>query len=486
MFIVCPPENQCLKGDFHVKQTVACLGLLALSVAVFAQETRDPFPTPIEAQKDAIVVGIEDFAVLPDVGGKPAQMKTAALEPGSGRLLVSDMAGIIYRIDGNGAATPWLEMADSRWATAIDASWREQGLQSFAYHPQFAQAGTPGYGRVYTWYDGTRKPGAADFTTASEQPDHDTVLLEWTAKDVAATRYDGGPPRELMRLEQPFRNHNGGAIAFNPVARPGDADFGLLYIGVGDGGSAGDPLKLAQDRASAFGKILRIDPLGTNSSNGHYGIPAGNPFVGTAGVLPEIYAYGLRNPQQFAWDSRTGDMMTTDIGQSAVEEVSLVEAGDNLGWSVWEGSFRFSSNSGIDPAGARGDAGLRYPLVEFDHIDPLLLPSAAATGLQVVRGGAIPELQDKILFGELALGELFYVDADDRPDGGQSAIRRVLFDDGGGQGKTLVQLVREKYAERGMEPPFRTDMRVGMGPDGEIYLINKYDGVVRRLKPLRQ
>jgi hypothetical protein len=180
-------------------------------------------------------------------------------------------------------------------------------------------------------------------------------------------------------------------------------------------------------------------------------------------------------------------MMISDIGQSAVEEVSLVAAGDNLGWSDWEGSFRFLSNSGVDPDDVRGDPDLRYPVVEFDHFDPILNPSgsAAATGLQVVRGDAIPELQDLILFGELTLGELFYVDADKRPNGGQDAIRRVLFDDGSGEHKTLLQIVREKYLARELEPPTRTDMRIGMGMNGEIYLINKYDGIVRRLHSLK-
>ena len=109
------------------------------------------------------------------------------------------------------------------------------------------------------------------------------MLLEWTAKTPGAATYDGEAPRELIRLRQPFANHNGGAIAFNPTARPGAADFGLLYMGIGDGGSGGDPMNLAQNLGSAFGKIFRIDPLGKNGRGGKYGIPAANPFVSTAG-----------------------------------------------------------------------------------------------------------------------------------------------------------------------------------------------------------
>ena len=274
-----------------MKQFFVCLGLLCASQIASAQ-SRDPFAAAIEATDDVIVVAIEEFASLPGVGDLPAQMKTATVEPGSGRLLVSDMSGIIYRIDENGAASPYLDMTEARWAIALDASWREQGLQSFAMHPQFAERGSPGFGKFYTWFDSSNTAVAADFSTASPSPAHHTVLAEWTARDSSADRYDGAAPRAVLRLQQPFRNHNGGAIAFNPVARPTDADYGMLYLGVGDGGSGGDPLKLGQDRGSAFAKILRIDPLGSDSRNGNYGIPKDNPFVGQAGIVPEIYAYG--------------------------------------------------------------------------------------------------------------------------------------------------------------------------------------------------
>src|SRR5690606_5628378 len=116
-----------------------------------------------------------------------------------------------------------------------------------------------------------------DFRPKGGDNTHDTVLLEWTAQNPANPTYDGGPPREILRLEQPFGNHNAGHLSFNPTAEPGDPDYGLLYIGVADGGSGGDPLDMAQDLSSAFGKVFRIDPLGSNSANGKYGIPADNP-----------------------------------------------------------------------------------------------------------------------------------------------------------------------------------------------------------------
>jgi glucose/arabinose dehydrogenase len=196
--------------------------------------------------------------------------------------------------------------------------------------------------------------------------------------------YEGAAPRELIRWRQPFANHNGGAIAFNPTARPGTADFGFLYVGVADGGSGGDPMNLAQNLGSAFGKILRIDPLASNARNGKYGVPATNPFVSTTSALPEIYAYGARNSQRFAWDARTGMMFMSDIGQNIVEEVSPVRAGANLGWNVWEGSFRYIGRQRVSTEGPRSDPRVTYPVVEWDQLDPVLLPNNSSASVSLV------------------------------------------------------------------------------------------------------
>src|SRR5215203_3929008 len=129
-----------------------------------------------------------------------------------------------------------------------------------------------------------------------------------------------------MRWARPFVNHNGGQLAFNPNARPGSSDYGMLFAGNADGGSGGDPMNVAQNLGILFGKILRIDPLGNNSANGKYGIPKDNPFVNDddPNTLGEIYAYGARNPQRFAWDSKTGILYMADLGQGIDEEVTTV------------------------------------------------------------------------------------------------------------------------------------------------------------------
>lgn len=449
-------------------------------------QTAEPFRQPIAATEGVITVRLREFASLPDIDNIAARAMTLAEEPGTRRLFVSDMRGPLYSVSMDGrTVTPYLE--HQRFGISVQSVGRERGVQSIAFHPQFAQAGTPGYGKFYTYTDivaapaGTTAP-AADFTAPQPATTHDTVLLEWTAKTANAAIYDGGAPRELMRWRQPFANHNGGHMAFNPLAKPGTPEFGLLYIGVGDGGSGGDPLNVAQNLGNGFGKILRIDPLGRNSRNGKYGIPASNPFVSTSGVLPEIYAYGIRNTQFFSWDARTGTMYMSDIGQNIVEKVSTVTAGGNLGWNIWEGSYRYVSRDAVVADNPRSDPNVIFPIAEWDQIDPVLLPNASggATGGLVYRGNAVPQLNGKLLFGDMPSGEIFHVNADNPPRGGQDPIRRVLFTtDGNNTPRPLLPIVQEKNKAQGKTAAARTDMRFYAGAAGQIYVLNKADGVIR-------
>jgi glucose/arabinose dehydrogenase len=256
-------------------------------------------------------------------------------------------------------------------------------------------------------------------------------------------------------------------------------------VGVGDGGAGGDPFDMAQDPASGFGKLHRIDPLGSDGTTGEYGIPAGNPYAGDddPATLGEIFALGFRNRQNFAWDPASGAMFVADIGQSTVEEVSVVTAGANLGWNDWEGSFRFNSEGGVFTDDARSDPEMTYPVAEYDQQDPLLTQRTAVTGLHVTRSDRIPGLSDQVLFGDLATGEIFAFDADDLSDGGQDALRRVLLRSSGGEPRTLLELMREKNAEQGRSAAERTDLRIDGGPDGRIFLLNKHDGTIREIVP---
>ena len=446
----------------------------------------NPFHKSIEPADGAVTVGIVGFASLPIVDGYPAQMMKMADVPGAGRLFVNDMGGVLYSVsyDG-GTVTPWLDLGDPRWAlspiprSAMYA--RTRGFQSFAFHPQFVEPDAPGFGRLYTFADTADTKPRADFVSGSGKHTHDTVLLEWKAQDPRAAFYDGGPPRELMRIEQPHVYHNGGQIAFHPHALPGDAEFGLLYMGVADGGNEKFlHWTRPQDPGKVFGKILRIDPLGTNSANGRYGIPADNPFIADARALGEIYAYGLRNPQNLSWDMHTGRLFTADIGRDRIEEVNVIVPGANFGWDDWEGSVRTDRLVG-SLRNLRAAAAVTWAVVEYDHVDPLLLGEwVAVTGPIVYRHDAIPPLTGRVLFGDLPSGEVFYFDADNLPDGGPDAIRRVLFSHDG-EVKSFLRIIEEKLTAQDRTSTGRADLRFGTGPDGQLFLLNKHDGTIRRV-----
>jgi len=468
------------------RSTLAFVGAAVLAVAVSSaqqQLTVDPYSTPIETTQGVVAVNFREFATIPDIAGAAPRLMHFVDEPATKRIFVSAMTGQLYSLSYDGkVVTPYLDTNSKEWGVPVESNGSERGVQSFAFHPQFNQSGTPGFGKFYTHTDTSNTAPAPDFTTPGKRT-HDTVLLEWTAKTPAAATYDGGPPREIFRAAHPFGNHNGGQIGFNPLAKAGTPEFGLLYIGFADGGNGGDPMNLAQNLTSAFGKILRIDPLGKTSGNTKYGIPPGNPFLkgAPAGTLPEIYAYGVRNPQRFTWDAKDGRLYLADIGQNAVEEISPVTAGANLGWNKWEASFPYV-NGQVDPSKPRTEEGMTWPVVEYDHRDPLF-QRAAITGLIVYRQTAIKALQNKMIFGDNPSGQIFYADADTlAPGGGQAVVRQILFNDNGTR-KTLLQLITETNAKQGKEPAGRADLRFGEGPQGQVFVMNKRDGIIRLLVP---
>jgi hypothetical protein len=176
-------------------------------------------------------------------------------------------------------------------------------------------------------------------------------------------------------------------------------------------------------------------------------------------------------------------MYMADIGQGISEEVTTVPKGANLGWRVWEGSFRFVNGAEVSMDSPRSDPTVTYPVVEFAQLDPLLQNSSAVTMGYVYRHNRLRALKDLLLFGDNPSGEMFYVHADKLPaNGGQDAIRRIVLNDKG-QTKTLLDLVKAKAVEKGKKPPTRADMRYGEGPDGRIFILNKWDGVIREIVP---
>jgi glucose/arabinose dehydrogenase len=202
---------------------------------------------------------------------------------------------------------------------------------------------------------------------------------------------DPASRKELLRIDKPQFNHNGGMIAFGPD--------GFLYIGVGDGGAGNDlgpghnpEIGNGQDKNVVLGKILRIDVNGTNAKNGAYGIPQDNPFAAGGGV-PEIYALGLRNPWRFSFDGAT--LLAADVGQNKVEMVHRVERGGNYGWRLKEGAFKFSKTGMVEKADGTLPAGLTDPVLQYDHDE-----GTSITGGYVYRGKALPELAGQYVFAD--------------------------------------------------------------------------------------
>ncbi|HET9362003.1 MAG TPA: PQQ-dependent sugar dehydrogenase, partial [Vicinamibacterales bacterium] len=217
-----------------------------------------------------------------------------------------------------------------------------------------------------------------------------------------------------------------------------------------------------------------------------YGIPASNPFASDndPATLGEIYAYGTRNPQRLFWDSRNRNMFMSDIGQNTVEEISPVTAGANLGWNIWEGSFTFVSGrpGGVNVTDPRKDPKVTYPIVEWGQIDPLLQANSAASGLVVYRGTQIPQLANLVILTDMPSGEIFYVNADKLPSGGQDPIRRILLNSNG-SAKRMLDVIQEKNTAQGKTPATRSDLRLSLGPDNQVFLLNKGDGTIRVLTP---
>jgi glucose/arabinose dehydrogenase len=278
----------------------------------------------------------------------------------SDRLFVVEKRGRIVILRGGAlAAAPFLDISDR-----VGSSGSEQGLLSVAFHPQFNQNG-----RLFVDY--TDRNG-------------DTVISRFQANGDSA---DPASETVLLKIDQPYPNHNGGLVLFGPD--------GYLYIGMGDGGSAGDPQGNGQDRQALLGKLLRIDV----DAGDPYAIPADNPWPKGGDARPEVWAYGLRNPWRFSFDRANGDLYIADVGQGEYEEIDVQRAGDqagqNYGWNVAEGQHCFRSQS-------CDTSGMVVPIAEYDHSQ-----GCSITGGYVYRGAAFPSLQGLYFYGDYCSGRIW-------------------------------------------------------------------------------
>jgi glucose/arabinose dehydrogenase len=285
---------------------------------------------------------------------------------GSDRLFVVEQVGRIMIVsDGRVSRDPFLDISD------IITAGGEQGLLGLAFHPNYENNG-----RFYV-----------DYTAANG----DDVVAEYrTSSD--PDRADPSSARLLLQINDPFSNHNGGHLAFG--------DDGFLYVATGDGGGGGDPLESGQNLNTLLGKILRLD-VDASSTARPYGIPADNPFVNTDGARPEIWAYGLRNPWRFSFDS--SDIWIGDVGQDSLEEIDRMPAyrgGLNYGWNTMEGDACFDPPSGCDRNG------LVLPVATYTHDH-----GCSVTGGYVYRGDAFASLQGSYFFGDYCSGFIWALDA---------------------------------------------------------------------------
>lgn len=333
--------------------------------------------------------------------GMASPIGMAAPNDNSGRMFVFDQDGRVHIVTAAGRwPTPLLDIRDR---LVVLGAYDERGLLGMALHPGFHTNQL-----LYT-YTSEPENGVADFQSGLATNNHHSVIAEWKVSGGDSNVVDKASRREILRIDQPQSNHNGGAMHFGPD--------GLLYITLGDGGQANDvapghvPGGNAQSLDRIWGKVIRIDVNGTNSANGKYGIPVENAFVGTNG-LDEIYAYGLRNPFTFSFDRQNGLLYLADVGQNRVEEINIITNGGNYGWNLREATYWFDPSAGaVVTAPVRpAPENLVDPIAQYDHDDGL-----AVIGGYVYRGTAVPALAGRYVFGDWGAfnapsGRLYYLD----------------------------------------------------------------------------
>jgi glucose/arabinose dehydrogenase len=378
-----------------VGAAVALLGGLACSDSTAPGPGPGP-GDPGDVALEVLASGLSSPVFVTDAPGDPS------------RLFIVEKPGRIRVLrDATLLATPFLDLS------SITSDGGERGLLGLAFHPRYATNG-------HFFVNHTDNAG-------------NTRILRFSGSGDLA---DAASLEIVLEISQPYGNHNGGHLAFGPD--------GLLYIGMGDGGSAGDPDGNGQDLATLLGSMLRIDVDALP-----YSVPSDNPFVGDAGAAPEAWAYGLRNPWRFSFDRVTGDLWIGDVGQNAVEEVSFQSAssggGENYGWNRLEGS-RCYAPAACDPSGTV------LPVHEYEHG-----VGCSVTGGYVYRGSALPALTGRYLFADYC----------------QGWVRSFAFD-----GSAVTDVLDHSDALG----PLESIVSFGEDAAGELYIVSMA-GTVYRLVP---
>jgi hypothetical protein len=510
-----------------------------------------------QAQKPALVLQLKDYVAMPITGsptgtgnsGLLARVNVMREEPGgAGRFFVVDLNGPLYILDKKTKAfTTYLDFNGRDAKTGLfdklpTAMGYANGLICVQFDPDYVRNG-----KLYTIHleelaapgssmpDGSSVPGLklAGYTNtpAIKTPgtvERDAVVIEWTDTNIKNTTFEG-TAREIMRVQLNTRIHPMGDLIFNPLARAGDPEWRVMYVGVGDGGSGEQKSEMRnnpQRLDTLVGKILRIIPdaqLHTSTSdiseNGRYRIPRDNPFVAIEGARKEIWAYGFRNPHRFNWDvdpaTKASVLFTANIGLHTWEDVYIVRKGANYGYSEREGNEKLEASNQTSAIPSPDEIPVRvndtktagtvvptYPVAQYGHTPD---GGDGITGGFVYRGKAMPLLQGKYIFGDITTGRVWYAElkdllaADDKNPATLAPLHEVHIrwdspadkpDAGEQVYPTMFPVVLAAYKHRGgMDPdlpgtstvsgPGRADIRFAVDAAGELYITSKSDGMIR-------
>lgn len=532
-------------SDAEIRSVVAYVRSLASTQpAVPAPAAAGP-PAGPPAPGPERTLDLADYLELPITGDNSTNQVTGQMargsilreEPGGRRFFVNDLNGPLYIVNKQTKQlTSYLNFKDlfpKFTATQGYAS----GLMNFVFDPDYARNGI-----FYTLHmENLAAPGEsalpktgvvpglslAGYTTTSALPTpmagnpasmREMVIVEWTDRQIGNTTFEG-TAREVLRMQLPGLFHPLNEITFNPAARPGDPEWRVMYLGVGDSGTGErpGPMRLyAQRLDNLHGKILRIIPMlsehtatSTVSPTGRYRIPNDNPFVAVEGARKEIWALGLRNPHRMTWyidpaRPREATLLAFNIGLVSWETVMIVRKGANYGYPLREGTQSMSATNGMGPLPdddtipvlvtdtvTRGTVRPTYPVVAYRHAPGG--GDAIANGF-VYRGRRLPALQDALVFGDVTTGRIWYAQMKDvlAADDGNPltlaplhelgtqlrALSEAMFQKRGGQSNVLPGF--GAVAGRG-----RVDIRLAEDADGELYVLTKGDGMIREVRSVR-
>lgn len=529
--------------DDEIRSIVAYLRALAADPTLVVA----PTATAVEVPKPRLELA--EYARAPITGQPGARLTRGLLarinfmrdEPGGDRFFVNDLNGPLYILDKKSREfTTYLDFngRDGRPGLFAKLTFEQNfamGLTNIVFDPAYRTNGifytihmedpatpapaAPKAGAVPGLdLEGYTVTPAITTPTANGRIAREAVLIEWTDRDIANATFEG-TARELMRLELPGVSHPLGEFTFNPAARPGDADWRVMYVGSGDAGTGEqrDVRRFNPQRLDTLGgKILRIVPdlqahtaSSRVSANGRYRIPNDNPFVDVDGARPEIWAVGLRNPHRFAWYTSPDRpdapyLLAFNIGLHSWETIVIVERGANYGYPFREGTQAMSS-AGMQPLPeddtipvhitdtvTRGTVKPAYPVVAYPHLASG--GDAIASGF-VYRGTQVPALKDKLLFGDITTGRVWYADIGEvlRAQDGVAATLAPIHELDAGLRAAAEATMRERGGAvatlTGVAPisgPGRVDMRIAEDADGELYVLTKSDGMIRKVVGLKE